>query len=121
MEAGIATTTAPRSVAISRDGRPRYLAGVLALAGVYFGAAHVGYALEVAGPVGAVVWLPVGVGVAFLYLGGLSLWPGVLVGDLLVNDYSALPVGTALGQTAGNVLEIVTIAFLMRRLTDAPL
>ena len=48
----------------------------------------------------AVVWLPAGVGIAALYLGGNRLWPGVLIGDLLANDYGALPVGTALLQTA---------------------
>ena len=45
-------------------------------------------------------------GSPFLYLGGLALWPGVLIGDLLVNDYGALPLGTALAQTAGNLLEV---------------
>ena len=43
---------------------------VVALAAAYYGAAQLVFALEVAGPVAAVVWLPVGVGVAFLYLGG---------------------------------------------------
>src|SRR6059058_1661923 len=71
----------------------RYGAGVLALACLYRGAAEVGFALQFAGPVAAIVWLPVGVGIAFLYLGGLSYWPGVLLGDLLANDYMALPVG----------------------------
>ena len=66
----------------------------------------IGYVLEFAGPVAAIVWLPVGVGIAFLYLGGLRFWPGVLIGDLLANDYSALPLGSALGQTCGNVLEV---------------
>src|SRR4051812_45418473 len=61
--------------------------GVAVLAAAYYGAAQLGYALEVAGPVAAIVWLPVGVGIAFLYLGGVGLWPGVLIGDLLVNDY----------------------------------
>ena len=46
------------------------------------------------------VWLPAGVGIAVLYLGGLRFWPGILAGDLLANDYSALPWGSALGQTA---------------------
>ena len=32
--------------------------------------------------------------------------PGVLIGDLLANDYGALPLGSALGQTTGNVLEV---------------
>ena len=59
------------------------------------------FSLEVGGPVAAVVWLPAGVGIAALYLGGNRLWPGVLIGDLLVNDYGALPLGTALPRRAG--------------------
>ena len=82
---------------------------------MYFGAAHVGYALEIAGPVAAIVWLPAGVGIAFLAVGGPGLWPGVLIGDLLVNDYNVLPFGTAMMQTAGNVLEAVVAAVLIRR------
>src|SRR3954469_20981711 len=115
MEAGIASAAAvPQPLTEVRERRRRYVVGVLALAALYYGAAQIGFALEVAGPVAAIVWLPVGVGVAFLYLGGLRFWPGVLIADLLVNDYSALPVGSALGQTCGNVLEIITIAVLMR-------
>jgi signal transduction histidine kinase len=88
---------------------------VVALAAVYWAAAKIGFALEFAGPVAAIVWLPAGVGIAFLSLGGLWLWPGVLLGDLLVNDYGALPLGTALGQTVGNVLEVMLAAWLIRR------
>src|SRR5437870_5552272 len=107
-----------RSLALLGTRRPLYtFVGSLALAGAYYGAAQVGYALSIAGPVAAIVWFPVGVGIAFLYFGGLSLWPGVLVGDLLANDYSALPVGTAIGQTCGNVLEIVVAVVVLRRLT----
>ena len=94
----------------------RYLVGVLALAGAYFGAAKLGYALEFSGPVAAIVWLPAGVGAAFLSLGGLRFWPGVLIGDLLANDYSVLPLGSALGQTAGNMAEVLVAALLIRRL-----
>jgi signal transduction histidine kinase len=100
------------------DGRShaRYAAGVLVLAALYRGAAEIGYALQFAGPVAAIVWLPVGLGVAFLYLAGLRYWPGILIGDLLANDYDALPLGSALGQTAGNLLEVVTITVLLRAL-----
>ena len=94
----------------------RYPIGVFALAGLYYAGAKTGYLLEFAGPVAAIVWLPVGVGVAFLYLGGLRYWPGVLIGDLLANDYTALPVGSALGQTCGNMLEVTLAAVLLRRL-----
>src|SRR3954452_6018212 len=96
--------------------RARYVGGVLALAGAYYAAAKVGYELEFAGPVAAIVWLPAGVAIAFLGLGGLRFWPGALVGDLLANDSSALPLGSALGQTGGNMLEAVVGAILIRRL-----
>src|SRR3954453_833600 len=108
----------PRPHAVRRwvAARGRYAAQVGALALTYYAAAQVGFALDFAGPVAAIVWLPVGVAISFLYLGGVGLWPGVLVGDLLVNDYSALPVGSAAGQTFGNLLEVLVATLLMRRL-----
>jgi signal transduction histidine kinase len=101
----------------------RYLLGLIALVAAYYGAAHLGFAFQFAGPVAAIVWLPVGVGMAFLYLAGLRFWPGVVVGDLLVNNYSALPLGTALAQSVGNLLEITVAVALLRRLKSrgAPL
>jgi signal transduction histidine kinase len=103
--------------------RLRYPTKLLALIAVYYGAAQLVFALEVAGPVAAVVWLPVGIAVAFLYLGGLSLWPGLVIADLLVTNYDATPVGTALLQTCGNLLEVVVAVLLLRRLVPdgAPL
>src|SRR6476646_10148371 len=99
-----------------RSAPARYVVGVAALAGLYYASAKLGYQLELAGPVAAIVWLPVGVGIAFLYLGGLRYWPGVLIGDLLANNYTALPVGSALGQTCGNMLEVILGVVLLRRL-----
>jgi signal transduction histidine kinase len=95
----------------------RDAAGVVLLAILYRGAAEIGYVLQFAGPVAAIVWLPVGVGISFLYLGGLRFWPGVLIGDILANDYSALPLGAAAGQTCGNLLEVVVATLLLLRLT----
>jgi integral membrane sensor domain MASE1 len=95
----------------------RYAGEVGLLALLYYGAARFGYVFEFAGPVAAIVWLPVGVGTAYLYLRGLRFWPGVLVGDLFANNYSALPIGSALGQTVGNVLEVLLAAFLLQRLS----
>jgi len=90
---------------------------------MYYAAAHVGYAFQFAGPIASVVWLPVGVGIAVLYLGGLRLWPGIVIGDLLVNNYSTLPVGAAVGQSFGNLCEVLVAAVLLRKLTrrEAPL
>src|SRR4051812_39742377 len=101
----------------------RYAVGLVALPLAYYGAAKSGYVLDFAGPVAAIMWLPVGIAIAFVYLGGWRYWPGVLIGDLLANDYGALPLGSALGQTCGNLAEVLVAVWLMRRLIpdDAPL
>jgi signal transduction histidine kinase len=98
-----------------RDRAWRFFLEVGLLAVLYYGSAKLGYELGFAGPVAAIVWLPVGVGIAYLYLRGLAFWPGVLLGDLLANDWMKLPVGTALAQTVGNVLEVLLAAYLLRR------
>jgi len=118
LEIGTSRPVLPHSgVALPAWGlQGRYLGGVLGLAAAYYAAAKFGYELEFAGPVAAIVWLPAGVGIAFLSLGGLWFWPGVLVGDLLANDYALLPLGSALGQTLGNMAEVLVAALLIRRL-----
>jgi signal transduction histidine kinase len=95
---------------------PSYPVSVALVIGAYYGAAKLGYEFSFSGPVAAIVWLPVGVGIAALYIGGLRLWPGVLIGDLLANQYMALPWGDSLVQTCGNVVEVVVAAALLRRL-----
>ncbi len=105
-----------RAARLAQDARVRYVVLVGALAGSYYAAAQIGYTLKFTGAVAAIVWLPVGVGIAFLYFGGLALWPGVLLGDLLANQYQELPVGSAIGQSIGNVLEVVVATVLLRRL-----
>jgi signal transduction histidine kinase len=96
--------------------RARYVLAIVALALVYDGAARAGDALDVTGPVASIMWLPVGVGIAVLYLGGWRYWPGVLIGDLLANGYDTLPLGSALGQTAGNLLEVLIAVWLLHAL-----
>jgi signal transduction histidine kinase len=92
-----------------------HLWGVVLLALLYYGAAKFGYVFGFSGPIAAIVWLPVGVGAAFLTIGGLSYWPGALIGDLLANPYSAIPVAGAIGQTVGNLLEVIVIAAVVRQ------
>src|SRR6201987_3852066 len=95
----------------------RRVAGVLAIAAVYYGTAKLGQALSYTGSVSA-LWPPAGVGIAVLYLWGLSWWPGVFLGDLVVNLelLDSIPHGSLIGQQLGTLAEIVIGAALLRRL-----
>src|SRR4051794_20184259 len=98
------------------DGRVwSYLIGVVLVAGAYYAAAKIGLRLAYLHGTVTALWPPVGVGIAVLVLWGPRLWPGIVVGDLLVADFSS-PLGTVLGQTVGNTLEVVIAAVLLRRL-----
>src|SRR5438067_1204345 len=92
-----------------------HLLTVVALAAVYCAAAKLGLGLAYLNGAVTALWPPVGVGIAALTLFGSRLWPGIVVGDLLVANYST-PLGTVLGQTTGNTLEILVAALLLRRL-----
>ncbi|HEV7750296.1 MAG TPA: MASE1 domain-containing protein [Baekduia sp.] len=96
----------------------RYAVGVVLLAGAYYGAAKLGLKLAYLDGAVTALWPPVGVGMAALVLFGPRLWPGVVLGDLLVADFST-PMGTVMGQTAGNTLEVLVGALLLRRLAGA--
>jgi signal transduction histidine kinase len=96
---------------------------VLLLASAYYGAAKLGQTLRYTASVSA-IWPPAGLGIAALYLWGLRWWPGVLLGEIVVNgelllDDSSFPVGSLLGQQTGNMAEIIVGALLLRRLIGA--
>jgi len=95
----------------------RYASKILVLAAAYYGSAKAGQALQYTASVSA-VWPPAGVGIAALYLWGPSLWPGVFLAELAVNAelLHSLPVGSLIGQQAGNMAEVIVGAVLLRRL-----
>jgi signal transduction histidine kinase len=92
---------------------------VLALGAAYYGSAKLGQTLRYTASVSA-IWPPVGLGIAALYLWGLRWWPGILVGELIVNGEllignNALPFGSLAGQQTGNMAEIIVGAVLLQR------
>jgi signal transduction histidine kinase len=105
---------------ILRSRWARYVAGVLALAVAYYAAGKLGQTLRYTASVAA-IWPPAGLGIAALYLWGTRWWPGVFVGELLLNvellvQDTALPMGSLVGQQVGNMAEIIVGAVLLRRL-----
>jgi signal transduction histidine kinase len=98
----------------------RYVGGVVLLAAAYYGAAKVGQTLRYTASVSA-IWPPAGLGIAALYLWGIRWWPGVLLGEIVVNGDLLLhdgtfPIASLLGQQTGNMAEIIVGALLLRRL-----
>ena len=90
------------------------------LAAAYYVAAKVGQSLRYTAPVSA-IWPPAGLGIAALYRWGIRWWPGVLLGEIVVNgalllDDSTFPAGSLVGQQAGNMAEVIVGALLLRRL-----
>jgi len=95
----------------------RYAVEVGVVAALYYGAGRAGLHLAYLHGSVTALWPPVGIGVAALVILGPRVWPGVVIGDLLLADLST-PWGTILGQTVGNTLEVVVAAMLFRRLTQ---
>jgi signal transduction histidine kinase len=92
---------------------------VLALAVAYYASAKVGQTLRYTASVSA-IWPPAGLGIAALYLWGVRWWPGVFVAEIVVNaellfGRHPLPLGSLLGQQAGNMAEVVVGALLLLR------
>jgi signal transduction histidine kinase len=98
-------------------GQLRYLGAVGAVGAVYWLAAKLGLELSYLHGTVSALWPPVGVGMAMLILYGPQLWPGIVLGDLAVADFSQPP-GTVLGQTVGNTLEVLIAALLFYRLAN---
>ena len=94
-----------------------YTAMLALTAGTYYVAGRIGLELAYLDGAVAAVWPPAGLGLALLYLYGLRLWPGIVIGDLLLADFST-PLGTVLAQTVGNTVAIIAAVLLLRRLTD---
>src|SRR3954462_11594421 len=100
----------------ARGGVALYVLALALVAAVYYGAGRIGLELAYLDGAVAALWPPAGLGLAGLFLYGIRLWPAIVVGDLLLGDYST-PLGTVLAQTLGNTVALVVAALLLRRLT----
>ena len=93
-----------------------YACSVALLALAYYVAGRIGLELAYLDGAVAALWPPAGLGLAVLFLGGVRLWPGIVIGDLLLGDFST-PFATVVAQTVGNTLALVVAALVLRRLT----
>src|SRR5205823_4274149 len=97
------------------DPRARYAARLAILCAVYFGLAKAGLALAFTNKSVTSIWPPTGLALAAVLIWGYRMWPAIAVGAFLANITTAGPVGSVLAIAAGNTLEAVAGAFLLRR------
>jgi signal transduction histidine kinase len=97
-----------------------YLAGLFLLGSVYLVAGKFGLTLASVHVSASPVWPPTGIALASLLLLGFRYWPAIFAGAFLVNLTTAGTVATSLGIAAGNTLEAVCGAWLVRRFAGGP-
>src|SRR5436190_10974591 len=113
--------TGYRPLAPPRAGMPSvramvyWFSSILVLAGTYYVAAKLGLALAFSAEQVSIVWPPTGIALAAVLLFGYRLWPGIALGAFLANVPANEPLGTACGIAAGNTLEALIGASLLRR------
>src|SRR5262245_11536635 len=89
-------------------------------AGVYFILGKFGLSLAFINASASAVWPPTGISLAVLLLLGQWTWPSIFLGAFLVNWSTAGGFATCLGIAAGNTLEAVLGAYLIKRFISSP-
>ncbi|MEX0834200.1 MAG: MASE1 domain-containing protein [Actinomycetota bacterium] len=94
---------------------PRYVLTIVAVAALYVLAARLAFSLGAVAGNAAPVWPPSGLALAALLLLGRRYWPAVTLGALVANLTTEVPIGAAIAPAAGNTLEAMLGAYLLRR------
>src|SRR6266571_2458210 len=97
-----------------------YLARVGLLVALYFSTAKLGLLLDAVSGFATAVWPPTGISLVALSLFGSRLWPGIALGAFLVNASAGAPLPAAFGMAAGNTVEALLGAYLLRRVGFHP-
>ncbi len=102
--------------ALRRAGWGAYAGIVLLLAIVHFLTGYYGLKFSVPGSNAAALWVPTGISIAVLTLGGRRYWPFVVLGSLGITLSSPQPWTACVGMTLGNTLEALIGSWLLSRM-----
>jgi integral membrane sensor domain MASE1 len=97
------------------------LIGAPLLAGVYVVAGKLGLRLAVVNESATTIWPPTGIALAGCLIFGIRIWPGVLVGALIVNLTTSGSWPASIGIAVGNAAEAVVGCFLVNRYANGRL
>lgn len=101
--------------------RQKLIRESLVVSVAYLAAARIGLTTAFTAQQVTLVWPPTGIALAVLMLVGPDLWPGILFGAFVANLTSHQPVAVALAIAAGNTLEAMTAAWLLRQFVATPM
>lgn len=90
-----------------------YLLTLLAVALVYAASAKLGLSLAYEHTNVSPVWPPTGLAIAAVLLLGRRIWPAILIGALIANLATPVPLGSTFGIAIGNSLEALTAALIL--------
>ena len=93
--------------------RGRYALALATVAAAYFLLAKLGLQLASINPSTSPIWPPTGVALAAVLLGGLRIWPAILVGAFAANATTAGTLETSAFIAVGNTLEGVVGGYLI--------
>jgi PAS domain S-box-containing protein len=93
----------------------RYISTLLVVALAYFVFAKLGLRLASVNPSASPIWAPSGIALAAVLLGGLRVWPAILIGAFAANATAAGTLETSAFIALGNTLEAVVGGFLIGR------
>lgn len=98
-----------------RDYKKRDWLIAAGIAVVYFFSARLGFTLAHTAAQVTTVWPPTGIALASVLLLGKKVWPGIFVGAFCANLFTGEPIWTAGIIGAGNTLEALFGAYLLRQ------
>src|SRR5215475_1757976 len=84
------------------------------LAALYLLLAKLGLHIHPVNNFATLVWPPTGLALVAMLVLGLRFWPSIALGAFLANVWIGAPMAVALGIAAGNTIEAVAGAYLLR-------
>ncbi len=89
--------------------------GLIVFTALYIAAGKLGLSMAFLNASASPIWPPTGLALAAMLLVGYRLWPAVLVGAFVVNLTTAGTISTSAAIAAGNTMEAVVGAMIVRR------
>jgi len=99
-------------------GRLQYAGLGLGTTAVYVASAKMGLTLAFVAEQVTVVWPATGIALCAVLLFGYRIWPFIALGAFIANVTTNTPAATSLGIAAGNTLEAIAGAYLLKRAVD---